>query len=314
MLAPQPLKPSRSISPLTAFFGIGMIGLGSMSLLLVDAVDTNARSRPVLWFGAAVVVAGLSLWRWEGRYSIRSQQETLREKATPLMIPKQFSFDETGWSMESEGSIDRREFEALTRCFETSSTFVLATDIVHLVPKRIFSDAELTEFRNKLPLPVQSNNEISYSTWDFFIAFFEYYWWRKLSTLILGAALPLIAVAGIMIAVHLNPLMKNFPSIEFFQMFCALIWYPATLVYVFVEARSSKRRISKVSFNAVGITWEGKALAGQHSWKHMRAARVGPFSFLIEPSKDHYFVLPKRKLSQGQHAMLIPVLPLNRRF
>ncbi len=283
-------------------------------MLIVDAVDTNARSRPVLWFGAVVVVAGLSLWQWEGRHSIRLQLEALRENAEPFMKPKEFSFDVAGWSMESQGSTDRREFGALTRCFETPSTFVLITDIIHLVPKRIFSDAELTQFRNKLPLPNQGNSEISYSSWDFFMAFFEYYWWRNLSTLILGAVLPLIAVAGILIAVHLNPLMKNYPLIQFFQMFCALIWYPATFVYVFLDASASKRRASKVSFNEDGITWEGKAQTGQYSWKHMRAGFNGPFSFLVEPSKGHYFVLPKRKLSRDQQAMLVQVLPLNRKF
>lgn len=305
------MVPKRTLSP--ALILIGIATAAFWVLLLWAGVDAYKvpRLKGLTVASAVVTFIGIFLWKGEGRRSLRKQSAIYQRACAGLLQPAIFRLSDSGWSVTSEGAEDHRAFASLRAFHETANTIMLVTDVVHVLPKRIF---ELQELQQLLSLTsgAQATSAAGAQAsgmplrhWDFVSASFDYYRWRYPGYLLMFFLAPPFALVVAVLSAYLDPDPNSsvLPLQLRFILVATIVWYSAFPLYEYVHATRKFRDAVLASLDETGFVLRIGSYEHNIRWEQPFIGHEGRKSFLVEVNRG-YFLIPKRLLNTDQMALV----------
>jgi len=312
-LLKKKLSPSRALAP-------GLLLVGGLLALFISIAYPRMEQPPkvheqfmgyVACGSGLLIGLGALLWRWEGQLSLRRKAREFQNQCRIHLTLKEVSFDDEGWSVRhADGSEDRRKYAHIKTCWEKPGTVTVHSDLIHIFPKRVFSEPELAELKRlcqiECGLPGALPPRRPESVLIAFLGILEYALWRYQLVTALIVLSPILIGTWAFMSSYENPkssLMEY--SVAWPKVVAAVaLWYSVALVYNLVGAIRFARNMRYLTFTDAGFTGSYKKKTIYMQWSWFFSAREGATCFLMERKPGSYQLICKRVLSQSEIELL----------
>lgn len=303
-------KPNRTIAPALITLGLGVALLVLLVLPYLEANPYKIKELKMVFLACAVITGiGLILWKREGQSVTAKHNKFIEHHSSKYLETMEFDIEPTGWTMcHQDGSSESRKFQEFYKLQETTLTFLLITNVIHVLPKRIFTTEEIKEFR-KLTMAIidgqDYRREIQADTLDFCMSIVDQLIWKHK-----------VLLAGYLFIPLFIPLMftnKQFNLVTGLDdstinwkavIIASFIWYAAGAIYVVIDAFIAKSRIQLRHINQSGFSFDYKSRFGFMTWTDLYALRESRACFSLESPVGQITTFHKNLLSKDEIALI----------